>query len=246
MSAPFLSIIIPAYNEEHRLPRTLVNLFAFLEKQTYSFEILVVENGSSDRTYELAQAFAQEHTGVRVLREKRRGKGLAVQRGMLESRGEYRFMCDADFSMPIEQINRFFPPALVEADIVIASREAPGAVRYDEPEYRHRVGRAFNWMIRMILLPGLHDTQCGFKCFHARAAEELFQAQRLTGWAFDVEVLFIARRRGYRIVELPIPWHFNPDTKVRVMRDSLRMLMELLTIRWNSVRGWYDADSRKA
>ncbi len=246
MSAPLLSIIIPAYNEEHRLPRTLVNLFAFLEKQTYSFEILVVENGSSDRTYELARAFAEEHTGVRVLRETRRGKGLAVQRGMLESRGEYRFMCDADFSMPVEQINRFFPPALVGADIVIASREAPGAVRYDEPEYRHLVGRAFNWMIRMILLPGLHDTQCGFKCFHARAAEELFPAQRLTGWAFDVEVLFIARRRGYRIVELPIPWHFNPDTKVRVVRDSLRMLMELLTIRWNSVRGWYDADSRKA
>lgn len=246
LSSPVLSIIIPAHNEQHRLPPALENLYAYLQQQAYSFEILVVENGSSDDTLALAQEFAQCHNQVRVLHESRRGKGLAVKRGMLESRGEYRFMCDVDFSMPIDQINRFFPPLLTGADIAIASREAPGAVRYGEPEYRHLVGRVFNWMIRWMVLPGLHDTQCGFKCFRAQAAEDLFRSQRLTGWSFDVEVLFIARQRGYRIVEVPVPWYFNPDTKVRLIKDSLRMFAELVTIRWNAVRGWYASPSQKA
>ncbi len=240
LSCPTLSIIIPVHNEQHRLPPALENLYTYLQQQPYSFEILVVENGSSDDTLALAQEFAQHHSGVRVLHESRRGKGLAVRRGMLESQGEYRFMCDVDFSMPIDQINRFFTPLQNGADIAIASREAPGAVRYGEPEYRHLVGRVFNWMIRWMVLPGLHDTQCGFKCFKARAAEDLFRAQRLTGWSFDVEVLFIARRRGYRIAEVPVPWYFNPDTKVRLFKDSLRMFAELLTIRWNAMRGRYE------
>lgn len=240
LSDPTLSIIIPVHNEQHRLPPALENLYTYLQQQPYSFEILVVENGSSDDTLALAQEFARCHSGVRVLHESRRGKGLAVRRGMLESQGEYRFMCDVDFSMPIDQINRFFAPLQNGADIAIASREAPGAVRYGEPQYRHLVGRIFNWMIRWMVLPGLHDTQCGFKCFKARAAEDLFRAQRLSGWSFDVEVLFIARRRGYRIAEVPVPWYFNPDTKVRLFQDSLRMFVELLTIRWNAARGWYE------
>ncbi len=237
---PFLSIIIPAHNEAHRLPGTLDKVLAFLRTQPYDAEVLVVENGSTDETLAIAQAYAQEHPNLRVLHESRRGKGLAVRRGMLEAKGAYRFMADADLSMPIEEVTRFLPPALEGYDIAIASREGPGAVRYNEPAYRHLIGRAFNWMVRLMALPGLQDTQCGFKCFRGEVAEDVFRYQTLTGMSFDVEVLFIARRRGYRIVEVPIPWYFNPDSRVRLVEDSLRMAWDLLTIRWNALRGRYD------
>jgi dolichyl-phosphate beta-glucosyltransferase len=248
LAAPFLSIIIPAHNEEHRLPVTLDKLFAFLRDQSYIAEVLVVENGSQDQTFKIAQDFAKAYNGpgkiglphMIVLQEIERGKGRAVRRGMLAARGKYRFMCDADFSMPISEINRFIPPLLNNADIVIASREAPGAVRYNEPFTRHLVGRAYNHLIRLIAVPGLHDTQCGFKCFRGQVAENLFQAQTLTGWSFDVELLHIAQQRGYKIIELPIPWYFNPDSKINVFRDSFRMALDLLTIRFNAMRGVYD------
>ena len=241
MAAPFLSIVIPAYNEESRLPNTLEQIDAFLDRQTYTAEVLVVENGSQDRTFEVAQAFAGQHPRVSVIQEKGRGKGLAVRRGILEAHGEYRFMCDADLSMPVDEINRFLPPALPGADIVIGSREAPGAVRYNEPQYRHLGGRAVNTMIRLLILPGLNDTQCGFKCFRAPVAEELFRLQTLSGWAFDVELLYLARQRGYSIVELPIHWYFNPESKLNVFQDALKMGMDILTIHWNKLRGVYDA-----
>jgi dolichyl-phosphate beta-glucosyltransferase len=160
---------------------------------------------------------------------------------MLEAQGEYRFMCDADFSMPVTEINRFLPPILNGYDIAIASREAPGAVRHCEPHYRHFIGRGFNTLIRLMALPGLHDTQCGFKCFPAHVAEDLFKRQTLTGWSFDVEVLFIARKLGYKILEIPIHWYFNPDSKIRVLKDSIRMGLDLLTIRLNALRGQYDS-----
>jgi len=241
MLMPFLSVIIPAYNEEHRLPETITKVMAFLGEQNYTSEVVVVENGSQDRTFEVAQEFAKKFPQLRVLKEQRRGKGLAVKRGMLEACGEYRFMCDADLSMPVSEISRFLPPSLSDFDIAIASREAPGAVRYHEPAYRHFVGRIFNTMIRMMALPGLHDTQCGFKCFHHTVAEDLFPRQTLAGWSFDVEVLFIAKQRGYQIVELPIPWFFNPDSKVDVLRDSFHMAMDLFRIRLNGLRGEYAA-----
>lgn len=236
---PFLSVIIPAYNEEHRLPATIGKVLAYLERQPYTYELIIVENGSQDRTFQFAQEFARGNPNLRVLRETQRGKGLAVKLGMLEACGEYRFMCDADLSMPVTEISRFLPPALTEFDIAIASREGPGAIRYNEPAYRHFVGRVFNTMIRLIALPDLHDTQCGFKCFHHAVAEDLFRCQTLTGWSFDVEVLFIAEQRGYRIVELPIPWFFNPDSKVNVVQDSFKMAMDLFRIRLNGLRGEY-------
>ena len=212
---------------------------SFIQAQPYSAEIIVVENGSQDRTLQIASEYAQKHPDLKVLSVDQRGKGLAVQKGMLSARGEYRFMCDADFSMPVSEINNFLPPAVTDFDIAIASREAPGAVRYDEPHYRHLVGRIFNWLIRLMVLPELHDTQCGFKCFRADAAEELFRLQTITGWSFDVELLFIAKKRGYRIVELPIPWHFNPESKINVLRDAVHMALDLLAIRMNESRGIY-------
>jgi dolichyl-phosphate beta-glucosyltransferase len=247
LTAPYLSIIIPAHNEEHRLPVSLENLFQFLLSQPYTAEVLVVENGSHDQTFQVASDIAKtyqkaDEAGIplmRVLQEAGRGKGLAVRRGMLEANGKYRFMCDADFSMPVEEISRFIPPQKENADLVIASREITGAVRYGEPAFRHLVGRIYNFLIRLIILPGLHDTQCGFKCFRDEVAVELFQQQKNNGWSFDVEVLFIAQQRGYNIEELPIPWHFNPESKINVLRDALRMFIDLIHIRLNWHRGTY-------
>lgn len=239
MSSCFLSIIIPAYNEANRLPKTLESLFTFLNDQAYTTEVVVVENGSRDNTYQTALAFSQKFPQLRVLQEVQRGKGRAVQRGMLSAVGEFRFMCDVDFSMPVAEINRFLPPHLTDFDVAIASREAPGARRFNEPAFRHLVGRFYNGLIRALALPGLHDTQCGFKCFRGELAEEIFKCQTIPGWSFDVEVLFIARQRGYRIVEVPIPWYFNPESKINVWRDSLRMAIDLGTIRLNQLKGKY-------
>lgn len=243
MTTPFLSIIIPAYNEERRLPRTLEQIFTFLDEQNYDAEILVVENGSTDHTYEVAKGFADQHPNLHLIKEEQRGKGNAVKRGVLEAKGEYRFFCDADLSMPIEDLNKFLPPAFERVEIAIASREVPGAVRYNEPHYRHLTGRVFNSLIRLLVLPDLQDTQCGFKCFHAKVAEDVFHYQTLNGWSFDVEVLFIAQRRGYPIQEVPINWYFNADSKVSVLQDSWKMFQDLLKIRRNARRGLYDRKS---
>lgn len=239
MKPPFVSLIIPAHNEERRLPQTLEQVFAFLQRQTYAAEVLVIENGSTDRTFEVARRFTRRYPDLRVVSEAERGKGLAIRRGMKEARGEFRFICDADLSMPIEELNRFLPPAC-DCDISIASREAAGAVRYGEPAYRHLTGRVFNFFIRLLVLPGLQDTQCGFKCFRAAVAADVFCYQTLTGWAFDVEILAVARRRGYAITEISIPWYFNPESKVSLWRDSPRMFLDLLTICRNARRGLYD------
>lgn len=237
---PFLSIIIPAHNEAKRLPDTLEQVFGFLEKQTFTAEVLVVENGSNDKTFEIAQGFVAQHASLRVIHSDQRGKGLAIQRGVAEAYGEYVFLCDADLSMPIEEITKFLPPQLTNADIAIGSREAPGAVRYHEPYYRHFTGRIFNTLIRLLVLPTLQDTQCGFKCIRAEVARDIFRYQTLTGWAFDVELLYIARHHRYQIVEIPIHWYFNADSKISVLRDSLRMFLDLLLIRRNARRGLYD------
>jgi len=236
----FLSIVIPAHNEESRLPGTLEQVFYFIEKQSFPSEVIVVENGSTDRTYEIAHELAKQKTNLRVIQNDWRGKGLAVQRGVKEAKGEYVFLCDADLSMPVEEISKFIPPQLQNVDIAIASREAPGAVRYHEPYYRHFTGRVFNTLIRLLVLPKLQDTQCGFKCIRADVARDIFRYQTLAGWAFDVELLFIARHHGYRIVEIPIHWYFNADSKISIFRDSLRMFLDLLLIRRNARRGLYD------
>ena len=230
-TSPFLSIIIPAHNEEHRLAQTLEEVLAFTRSQPYTSEILIMENASADRTLEIAQSYAAQHPNILVLHDDRPGKGLAVKSGMLAAHGDYRFICDADLSMPAAEIARFLPPALTGVDIGIASREAPGAVRYNEPFLRHLTGRVFNTLVRVIVLHGLQDTQCGFKCFTRQAAEALFPLQTMNGWTFDVEVLAIAQKMGLKIAEVPIPWYYHGDSKVRVVRDSLKMARDLFRIR---------------
>jgi hypothetical protein len=159
---------------------------------------------------------------------------------MLEAGGGFRFFADVDLSMPISEVNRFLPPALTDTDIAIGSREAPGAMRYNEPAFRHFTGRVFNTLVRWVALHGLQDTQCGFKCFRAEVVEDIFPYQTITGWTFDVELLYIARLRGYRIVEVPVPWYFDSQSKVRVIDDSVKMALDLLTIRRNARAGRYD------
>lgn len=231
ISTPFLSIIIPAHNEESRLAQTLDELLKFTSSQSYTSEIIIVENASVDHTLAIAKEYAGKHKNIIVLHDDRPGKGLAVKTGMLAASGDYRFICDADLSMPATEISRFLPPALTGVEIGIASREAPGAVRYNEPPLRHLSGRVFNTLVRIIVLHGLQDTQCGFKCFTRKAAETLFPLQTIPGWTFDVEILAMAQKLGMTIAEVPIPWYYHGDSKVRVIRDSLKMTRDLFRIR---------------
>jgi glycosyltransferase involved in cell wall biosynthesis len=240
---PFLSIIIPAYNEEIRLPDTLTKVGSFLKEQSYPAEVLVVDNNSTDRTSEIIRDFAKQSSNIKGLFEKRPGKGAAVRCGMRQGEGEFLFMCDADLSMPIEEVNRFLPPQLKDFQIAIASREAPGAVRYSEPHFRHLGGRLMNWLIQLSILPGLNDTQCGFKCFSHQVAKDLFENQTLDGWSFDIELLFIARQRGYKIIEVAIPWIYNQESKVHAIRDAVQILIDIQTIRKNHRQGSYDPEN---
>ena len=242
MQQPFLSIIIPAYNEENRLPSTLKVVVSFLENQSYPAEVLVVDNNSTDQTSEIIHDFSNQYPIIKGLFEENPGKGAAVRCGMKDAQGEYLFMCDADLSMPIEEVNQFLPPQLEDFQIAIASREAPGSIRYDEPISRHLGGRLMNWLIQIFILPGLNDTQCGFKCFHREVARDLFGKQTLEGWSFDIELLFIARQRGYSITEVAIPWIYHQESKVHAIRDAIRMLLDIQTIRKNHTMGLYDQE----
>jgi dolichyl-phosphate beta-glucosyltransferase len=235
-----LSIIIPAYNEEGRLQGSLEQIERFVAEQDYGIEVVVVNNNSSDATPQIAEAFAAAHPDYAcVFHEPRQGKGAAVKTGMLNGRGAYLFICDADLSMPIEEVNRFLPPAIDGYDVAIASRELPGAKRVGEPEYRHLMGRVFNLIVRVLAVPGIQDTQCGFKAFRREVAQDVFPRQTIDGWGFDVEVLFIARKLGYRLDEVPITWYYKPQSRVKPIHDSINMFVEVLRVRMNGWRGLY-------
>jgi dolichyl-phosphate beta-glucosyltransferase len=237
---PLLSIVIPAYNEEVRLPESLKLIVEFTAQQTYPVEVVVVDNNSKDQTNAIAQKFATDFPYIRVLSEKTQGKGAAVKTGMLAATGDYRFICDADLSMPIDEIAKFLPPQLGGYDIAIASREAPGAVRYNEPWYRHLMGRVFNTIVRLFAVHGLQDTQCGFKMFRCESVEKLFPLQTMNGWSFDVEILYAAQKHGYKIVEVPINWYYKANTRIHPIQDSIDMFIEVFKIRRKARRGQYD------
>lgn len=245
-NTPYLSVVIPAYNEERRLPRTLDAICAYLREQPFSSEVIVVDDGSDDATAALAEA----KPGVQLLRRDHRGKGFAVRAGALAARGEYVLLCDADLAVPIEEWAKVEAFLKAGYDVVIGSREGIGATREGEPWYRHLMGRVFNLIIRVVALRGINDTQCGFKALHRSAAQDLFQRVRIYGddapvvrgaavTAYDVELLFLAQRRGYRIAEVPVLWHYGTETKVNPARDSLRNLRDVLTVRLNQLRGRY-------
>lgn len=236
---PYLSIIVPAFNEAERLPETLSRLVAFAEAwEKPATEIIVVDNASTDATGEIVMEFSSRNPCVKYLYNTAPGKGAAVRTGMLAAQGEYLLLCDADMAVPIDEVVNFLPPVLQDCDIAIGSRESEGSKRYGEPFYRHLMGRVFNLIVRALLLSGLRDTQCGFKCFRRNIAHELFSASRINGWSFDAEVLYIARLKGYRIIEVPVNWYYGEKSKVSPARDTWLMLKEVLWIRkyWTGTR----------
>ena len=241
MSTPYLSLIIPAHNEAERLPASLEAVKRYISSQPFETEVIVVENNSSDATVDITREWMKAMPQLRLISLAQPGKGNAIRTGMLAAQGTYRFMADADFSMPVEEISKFLPNGSTLAPVAIASREAPGAKRIGEPFYRHLIGRVYNLLVRLLVLPGLQDTQCGFKCFSSEAAEAIFPLQKLEGWSFDVEVLTIARQLGFEIAEIPITWHYQPGSRMRLLQDSLRMAKDLLTIRQNKKKGLYNA-----
>ena len=233
---PHLSVVIPAYNEEIRISRTIREIVSYLSEQNYEWEIVVADDGSSDATARLVPEAADGDPRVRVLPLEHRGKGWAVKNGMLAASGDFRLLSDADLSVPIAQVERLLPPQAAGVDVAVGSREAPGAARYGEPGRRHLMGRVFNAVTGWLVATGLADTQCGFKCFRADAAYLLFTKATLDGFSFDVEVLYLARRSGMTLAEIGVDWHYREHSKVRPLRDALSMTMDLLRIRWRHRR----------
>jgi glycosyltransferase involved in cell wall biosynthesis len=204
---------------------------------------VVAVNGSTDDTEGVVQRAALTRPNVRLVTTSVRGKGVAVKTGALQSRGEVVFICDADLSMPPATLSAFLE-AINEADVVVGSREAPGAKRYNEPWKRHLMGRIFNFLVQRIAVQGIEDTQCGFKALRREAAHDLFSQQTLAGFGFDVEMLYLARKYGYRIKELGIDWNFDADTRVQPGTDTLDMLGEMLLMRLRDLQGRYRAPGK--
>ncbi len=251
-SKPYLSLVIPAYNEGLRLGTSLSTVVDYLQAQPYHWELLIVDDGSSDETLTLANTFASAHPDlpITVIANPHRGKAYTVRTGIRQAHGIIVGFTDADLATPINTLDIVLDRFAERADVVIGSRESAGAIRHDEPFYRHLMGRVFNGLVQIVALPGIQDTQCGFKFFRQPVAQAIFTATRLydedttapqgaavTG--FDVELLYLARRHGYQIVEVPIIWQYVAESKVNPLRDTLRNLRDLLQVRLNSLRGYY-------
>jgi dolichyl-phosphate beta-glucosyltransferase len=226
-----LSIVIPAYNEATRLGPTLERILAYLAGQPLAGEILVVDDGSTDGTVAVAESFAAR--GVVLHRQDRnRGKGAAVRSGVLASRGTQVLLVDADLSTPIEDVERL-RPHLAEAQVVLGSRSVPGAnVTQHQPFYRELMGRTFNLLIRIFGVRGFHDTQCGFKLLDGEVARALFPVLLVERFAYDVELVWLAQRQGYRVVEVGVTWANSPRSSVDPLRDSARMIWDVAVLRW--------------
>lgn len=252
---PYLSVVIPAYNEASRLPSTLSRVMAYLEGRSYPYEVLVVDDGSADQTREIVEEAATRHRHLELVANPHRGKGYAVRTGVLRARGRYILYSDADLSAPIEEVEKLLPHLEGRYDVAIGSREGVGAVRYDEPYYRHIMGRVFNTLVRLVALPRFKDTQCGFKAFRKEAAHTLFRGLHLYGdkagdvqgamvTGFDVEVLYLGLKWGYRIKEVPIKWYYSKGANVNPLKDSYRMFKDIAKVRVNDLRGLYKRPQR--
>jgi glycosyltransferase involved in cell wall biosynthesis len=234
-----LSIVIPALNEAARIAQSLEALQNELPPEAAPWEILVVDDGSTDGTPGIVETIGRADPRIRLQRERHRGKGGAIRAGMLAATGEVRFMCDADLSMPVFEIRRFLADVPAHADVAVGSREGEGARRVGEPSHRHTMGRVFNGLVRALGLADINDTQCGFKMFSAAAVDAIFPWLTLDGWAFDIEVLALARLRGLRVKEIPIEWHYRALSRVSPVIDAMRMSWDVLKIRLNIARGIY-------
>lgn len=249
MASPFLSVVIPSYNEMRNIKRRVLDhVIEYLKKQAYTWEVILTDDGSTDGTVSELHDFAKKHKQVRVVENIHRGKGPTVSSGMLSATGEYRLFTDFDQSTPIEDIERFLPFIRDGYDVVIGSRAVQGARREQEPLHRHIMGKGFNLLVQLIAVPGISDTQCGFKLFSAKATEDLFpkmvvyqakeRSDAFTG-AFDVELLLLARRAGYSIAEVPVQWVHAESERVSPVKDSIRMFLDIVKIRWSDIMNRY-------
>ena len=236
---PLLSVVIPAFNEERRIGATMDALTGYLEEQPFEWEVLIVDDGSTDATAQVAASTGGSDRRMRVESVPHWGKGWAVRTGMLAARGRFRLMFDADMAMPATQIGGFLARMEEGWDIVIGSREASGAKRSGESAARHFRGRVFNRVVSLLAVSGYRDTQCGFKCFEAEAANRIFKLQRTRGFAFDVELLYLARRLDMKVLEMPIDWHHDGSSTIRPLTDSLEMLRDAALVRLRDARGLY-------
>ena len=239
---PDVSLVIPTFNEAGRLGPTLTRVLDYLQSQPRSFEVVVVDDGSGDATLDVARAYAAGRDGVRLHRQvPNRGKGEAVRQGMLLATGRYRFFSDADLSVPIEMLPAFLLPLEEACDIAVGSRRVAGAViEVHQPPYRELLGRGYSALASWMLRLAVADVTCGFKGFRGAVATDLFARQRIRNWSFDAEILYLAHRRGYRVVEIPVRWRNDASSKVRLRRDVLRSLSELAVVLWNGWTGLYD------
>ena len=241
--SPLLSVVIPAYNEAARLTATLYAVRAFFQNKPFACEVLVVDDGSSDATSATVERGAASWPALRLLRNPgNRGKGYAVRHGMLEARGDLALFSDADLSAPIEEADKLLEKLAEGFDVAIGSRALRRELigRHQSP-FREMAGQMVNLLVRAATGLAFHDTQCGFKLFRRAAAQAIFRRQRLEGFGFDVEVLYLARKLGFSAVEVPVRWNHAPGTKVRMVGDSVEMLTDLLRIRWWDLKGKYDS-----
>ena len=238
---PSYSIVIPAYNESSRIPATLREVVACVRKQNWNAEVIVVNDGSTDTTADVVLEIARSAPEIRLVENPgNHGKGYSVRSGMLQALGEVVMFTDADLSSPIEEAERLFAAIAGGADIAIGSRWLEsGRQTHRQPLYRQFFGRCFNAVTRAVMNLPFADTQCGFKAFTRSAAQTVFQLQTIERWGFDPEILFIAIKRGFRVVEVPVSWGHDKRTRMSYLKDGMKMLEEIATIRWNALRGRY-------
>lgn len=235
----FISIVIPVYNEENRISKTLTNLTNYLDNQEYSWEIIIVDDGSSDNTAEQIKPYLKD-LRIKLINLPHSGKGSAIQKGMLSANGKIRLMCDADMAMPVKYIADFISEINDKAyDIVIGSRQISGSKRFNESGFRHLMGRVYNFWIKILLISDYQDTQCGFKAFTASSAAKIFPFQQLKGFGFDVEILVIASLKKYKLKELPIEWHHDQESKVNPVLDAISMFVDTIKIKFALYSGKY-------
>lgn len=247
----FLSIVIPTYNEEKRVEKSLEKIYKYLNTQPHSYEVIISDDGSSDSTKDIIKRHQNDWLELELLENTHKGKAPAVISGMKLAKGKFVLFTDIDLSVSIEEVGKMLVWVENQGyDIAIASREGPGAVRMNEPNLRHVMGRIFNFIVQFVLLPGINDTQCGFKLFSRRAVQEIFSLTKLysdkdseiTGGkvsGFDVEILFLARKLGYKIKEVPVTWVYKDSSKVHNLKDSYYNFMDVMRVRWNDIRGLY-------
>lgn len=237
---PELSIIVPSFNEELRLPTTLAQIASYTRASKGETEVIVVDDGSSDRTSDVADSFRGEIPRLLVLRNpKNRGKGYSVRRGMLEAKGRIVLFTDADLSAPIEEADKLLP-ALADHDVAIGSRALDRSLIFvRQSVFREYAGIIFNFIVRTILRLPFVDTQCGFKAFRREPCRIIFEQQRIERFGFDPELLYLARHHGLSAVEIPVRWAHSPATKVSMLRDSVQMFLDVFVIRWNALLGRY-------